>query len=144
MSDEPTKKSAAAFLASKDAWLFACASYCLSGAEAAVAMALLPHINSKTRDAWPSHQTLAELTNREPSTVWRAIQKLEELGLLKIRRGRGRNQSHRYSLAFGKMEIDARSRRRKTLRIRNENPANSKAKGCEFEGGTYDEGERNL
>jgi DNA-binding IclR family transcriptional regulator len=102
-------------------------------------MALLPHLNSKTRMAWPSLQTLASLTNREPSTVWRAVQKLEALGLLEVQRGRGRNKANRYFLKLGSMEIDASSRRRKTLRIRKENTANSKTKVCEFEGGTYDD-----
>jgi hypothetical protein len=124
------------FQAAKEGWLTIIASYPnLSGADLAVAVVISKHLNSKTRDAWPSLDLIAELTNREPSTVWRAVGHLKSLGLLEVLPGRGRTKVNRYKPKLGNMGTDP-----KTLRRRTRKTASSQRKDCEFEGVTYDEG----
>jgi hypothetical protein len=130
----PSPKSGI-FQAAKEQWLMVLVSYPnLSGADYAVALAIAKHLNSKTNWAWPSMQLIAELTNREESTVWRSIQKLERLELLHVMKGRGRNSANKYQPRLGQMDFDL-----KTLRRRKKNTANWKKKDCELEGRTSEE-----
>jgi len=109
------------FQAAKEGWLKTVASYPnLSGADNAVAIVLATYLNSRTQEAWPSLETLARDTNRVPSTVWRAVQRLERMKLIEVRRARGRTKSNRYRPRFGELDCDP-----KTLRRRKKNPANS-------------------
>jgi hypothetical protein len=122
-------KSGGGFQAAKETWLMLVASYPnLSGADLAVTIAIFKHLNSRSGDAWPSIETISSLTNREASTVWRSIEKLKILGLLKVQKGRGRQQSNRYRPALGALDRDP-----KTLRRRKKNTANWKKKDCEPE-----------
>ena len=106
----------------------------LSAADYAVAIVIYKHLNSKSGNAWPSIELIATLTNREQSTVWRSVEKLELLELLQVRRGRGRNRVNRYRPQFGGMNCDP-----KTLRRRKKNTANWKKTHCEAEIRTFDE-----
>src|SRR5262245_18159830 len=81
--------SAGSFSAAKEGWLKLVASYPnLSGADVAVAVMLSTYMNTKSRDAWPSMETLARDTNRSRSTVWRSLKRLEKLKLLAITHAR--------------------------------------------------------
>ena len=117
------------FQAAKESWLMMLAFYPnLSGADYAVAIIIAKHLNSKSGHAWPAITTIAELTNREASTVWRSIEKLEKLGLLCVHRGRGRKVVNKYSPRIGSINCDP-----KTLRRRKKNTTNWKKKDCEPE-----------
>jgi len=116
------------FQIAKEGWLKEVARHPnLSGADYAVAIMLSTYFNSRTRQAWPSLDTLAADTNRNRSTIWRSINRLEELKLLRIERARGRTRSHRYSPEMGEIERDP-----KTLRRRNKMYANSQQKDCDL------------
>lgn len=106
----------------------------LAGADYAVALAIAKHLNSFTGEAWPSIKTLADLTNREESTVWRSIERLERLQLLEVNRGRGRTRSNRYRPLLGAIDCDP-----KTLRPRRKNTAGWKIKLCSSAVRTLDE-----
>lgn len=134
------------FQAAKEKWLKLCASYPnLSGADYAVLIAVSTYLNSKTHDAWPSLERLASDTNRDKSTIWRSLMRLERLGLIGVIHGRGRKNSNRYRPTLGRMEMDPTTLRRKTtlrgkmLRTRNEKTANSQRKDCELAGRTLEE-----
>lgn len=123
----PVRVSAAGnFQAAKEGWLKVVAS-CpkLSGADYAVAIVIATHLNSKTGDAWPSLATLAELTHRDASTVWRSVERLSSFGLLQVRKGRGRTESNRYRPLLGNFDPE-------TMRRRKQKTASSHAKHCEF------------
>lgn len=133
------------FQAAKEGWLKLCASYPnFSGADLAVVIAIATYVNSKTLDAWPSIQRLADDVNRDPSTVWKSLQRLESYRLLDVVHGRGRKKSNRYRLRLG-TEIDPATLSRKTsprgaaLRTRKQKSAGSQSKGCELAGRTYEE-----
>ena len=100
----------------------------LSAADFAVAIVISKHLNSKSGIAWPSIELISTLTNREQSTVWRSVQKLETLELLHVRRGRGRNKVNRYRPLLGGLSCDP-----KTLRRRKKNTVSWKRKDCELE-----------
>ncbi len=120
------------FQAAKESWLKIVASHPnLSGADYAIAIMICTYVNSRTREAWPSLETLAQDTNRAPSTAWRSVERLEKLELLEITRARGRTRSHRYRLKFGNMDRDP-----KTLRRRNTNTAGSQSKHYQSAGRT--------
>jgi DNA-binding transcriptional regulator GbsR (MarR family) len=128
-----------AFQAAKEGWLKLCASYPnLSGADLAVVIFLSTYMNSKTLNAWPSHETLAKDTNRSRSTVWRSLEKLEKLNLVAVIHGRGPKNANKYRIALGAINAEPQTLRRKTtprgkmLRTRNEKTANSQQNGCEF------------
>lgn len=60
------------------------------------------HIGDRS---WPSIDTIADETRMSPRQVQRAIQRLEELGELEVRRGAGPNGTHWYRLPkFAEME----------------------------------------
>jgi hypothetical protein len=129
----PTGKGA--FQAAKEGWLKAVASHPnLSGADCAVAIVIATYLNSNTREAWPSFDCLARDTNRNRSTVWRSVERLEKLKLLEVRRARGRTKSHRYRPLLGELDRDP-----KTLRRRNKNTASSQPKDCGFAARTSEE-----
>ena len=120
------------FQAAKEDWLKMCASYpSLSGSDLAVVIALSTYFNSKSRDAWPSQERLAADINRNRSTVWRSLTRLESMGLIEIDHGRGWKKANRYRPKLGRMDIDPATLRRKTtphsqmLRVRNRNAASS-------------------
>lgn len=122
--DDPTIRGA--FNIAKEGWLRLVASYPnLSASDLAVAICLMTYVNSRSRLAWPSILTLAKDTNRDPSTVWRSLQRLEKAKLIEVVHGRGARKSNRYRLTLGDMDIDPRSLRRRTtprgqtLRTRN-------------------------
>jgi len=107
------------FAAAKDGWLKKVSSYPnLSGSDLAVAVTISTHLNSKTGKAWPSYERIANLTNRDNSTVWRSVKRLIRLHLLEVKKGRGRNKSNQYWPALGSVDCDP-----KTLRRRNNNSA---------------------
>jgi hypothetical protein len=116
------------FQAAKEGWLKTVASYPnMSGADLAIAIALSTYFNSRSREAWPSHERLASDINRNRSTVWRSLVKLERLELLDVVHGRGRRKSNRYRPRFGSVDCEP-----KTLRRRNKSAASSQPKGCEL------------
>jgi hypothetical protein len=87
----------------------------LSGADLAVAIVIAKHMNSSSGKAWPSLETIAKLTHRDRSTVWRSVRRLDQLKLLAIAKRRGRNQYNVYSALLGEIERDPKTlgRRRK-------------------------------
>jgi hypothetical protein len=131
-----TKSTSANFLMARDGWLKTVASYPnLSGADMAVAVVLATYLNRQTGTAWPAIETVARDTNRSPSTVWRSLRRLEDLGLVDVVHARGRNKSNRYRPRLGHIDNPDRLRRRgagKTLRVRAENTASPQLKHCEL------------
>jgi DNA-binding transcriptional regulator YhcF (GntR family) len=134
------------FQAAKEGWLKLCASYPnLSGSDYAVAIALSTYFNSKFGEAWPSIERLAADTNREPSTVWRSLKRLETKNLVSIVHGRGRHKVNRYRPKLGHTDADPKMFKRrttargKTLRTRNEIAANSQQEDCELAARTSEE-----
>lgn len=128
-------KTAGGFQAAKETWLKTIASYPnLSGADVAVAMVISTYLNSKTSEAWPSIELLAKDTNRNRVTVWRSIERLIELQLLQVAKGRGRHKSNRYRPLFGSINCNP-----KTLRRRNNNSASWQPKHCELTERTLEE-----
>jgi DNA-binding transcriptional regulator YhcF (GntR family) len=122
------------FQAAKEAWLKALIAHPnLSGADMAAAVAISTFLNRKTGEAWPSLETLADMTNRNRSTVWRAIKHLEELKLLEVRKGRGRHVTNRYRPRLGLNGRDP-----KTLQRRIQKVAQSQQKDCELAERTLD------
>ena len=64
------------------------------------------HMNWKSRQAWPSLDTIAQLTGRNRTTVWRSIKRLKKAGLITaIRVGRGRYAHNRYSFTLPKDDL---------------------------------------
>jgi DNA-binding transcriptional regulator YhcF (GntR family) len=99
----------------------------------AVAIFISTYLNSNTGDAWPSLARLAKDTNRAPSTVSRAVRRLESLGLIIIDHARGRENSNHYRPALGDTANPEDLKRRTTargkiLRTRTPNTANSHTK----------------
>ncbi|MEI7806613.1 MAG: helix-turn-helix domain-containing protein [Hyphomicrobiales bacterium] len=121
------KRPGGGFQAAKENWLKVVARHPnLSGADCAVAITISTYLNSKTGIAWPSIERLARDTNRDRSTVWRSIERLEKLNLLGVERHPGRNRSNRYRPMLGDMNRDP-----KTLRRRNTESVSSKQQDCE-------------
>jgi hypothetical protein len=112
------------FQAIKEGWLKAIAQYPnLSGADCSVAIVIATHLNFRKGEAWPSIATIAKLTNRNRSTIWRSVEKLARFGLLTVVKGRGRRHSNRYRPCSGKMDCDPKTLRRgnkKTARMQRE------------------------
>lgn len=135
-SDEIERRSRSKnFQIAKEGWLKAAASYPnLSGSDYAVLITISTHLNFTTNTAWPSIKTIAEMTNRSASTVWRSVERLDKLLLLKVKRAPGRNKSNIYQPGYGEMDMEP-----KTLRRRTRKTANSKEVDCELTGRTYDE-----
>lgn len=140
------KSNGGNFQAGKEGWLKTCASYPnLSGADMAVAVVISTYVNSKTHEAWPSLARLAADTNRSPSTVWRAVRRLEEFSLIEVIHGRGRHKSNRYRPKFGEMDIEPTKLKRlttwrgKILRTRNSKAAESQLNDCELAARTLDQ-----
>jgi hypothetical protein len=132
------KSEVGGFLAAKEGWLMRVASYPnLSGADLAVAIVISKHLNTKTNDAWPSMETLARDTNRERSTVWRALERLESFKLIQIQHSRSRRKPNRYRPQMGELDVEPKTLRRSTtprgsmLRTGNINVANSQRISCE-------------
>lgn len=136
---EPPRSLRGGFQAAKEGWLKLCASYPnLAGADYAVAIALSTYLNATTGDAWPSLQRLAADTNRNPSTVWRSLRRLETMDLIEVIHGRGRHKVNHYRPKLGSMDTDPMRLKRRTtprgkmLRTRNRKAANSQHNGCEL------------
>jgi hypothetical protein len=116
-----SKGSSGGFQAAKEGWLKVLAAHPnLSGADYAVAITIATYLNTKTNEAWPALDTIATATNRDISTVWRSIERLQRFKLLLVRKGRGRRGSNRYRPLLGEVDRDP-----KTLRRRNKNSASS-------------------
>ena len=56
----------------------------LSPAQKLVLLALADHANDEDQLCWPSLNHLSKKTGMDRGTIWRSIQKLETLGLIKI------------------------------------------------------------
>ena len=118
------------FHAAKEGWLRTLARQAdLSGADLAVGITLATYLNTRTGEAWPSFNTLADDTNRNRSTVWRSITRLERLHLLQVTRAPGRSRSNRYKPLLG--NLDAEQWKKKRLPTRNKTIAGSQQSGCE-------------
>jgi hypothetical protein len=65
-----------------------------------VAMIIGRHMNSETGETFVGRETIADLVNGHVRTVEHAIQKLESLGFLIVRRARGRGHANTYVMAF--------------------------------------------
>jgi pyocin large subunit-like protein len=126
----PDSGSKRGFQVAKEGWLLALAACpTLSGADYAVAIVILKHLNSKTLTAWPSQATIAELTNRQVSTVWRSIKRFVRLGfLIESKERRGRYKHNVYRLALGNLDEDI-----SPIRVRKRRTANWKRNDCETE-----------
>jgi hypothetical protein len=99
------RTSSTGFQVAKEGWLKEIARHRdLSGADYAVAIILSTYLNSRTYEAWPSLNTLAADTNRNRSTVWRSIKRLERLHLLQVTRAPGRSRSNRYKPLLGNLD----------------------------------------
>jgi DNA-binding MarR family transcriptional regulator len=132
-----SKSASAAFLIARDGWFrVLCSHPNLSGSDFAVAVVLALHVNRKTGTAWPAIKTIAKITNRAPSTVWRSLSRLEKQGLITVVHSRSAHKSNRYRLSLGVTEHPADLRRRTTtrgiMRTRNTGPANSQHRSCEL------------
>jgi Helix-turn-helix domain len=145
MTDE-AKKRGGSFAAAKEGWLKLVASYPnLNGGDVAVAVMLSTYMNARSRDAWPSMDRLALDTNRNRSTVWRSLKRLEALNLLEITHARSRRKPNRYRPRIGHIDANPKRLARKTtprglmLRTRNVNAANSQHICCELAAGTSEE-----
>jgi biotin operon repressor len=94
----PAAKSRKAHARFRDGWLSRLASDpTLSGGDVAAGVILALHLNAVTRQAWPSINTIAQLTARNRTTVWRSIRRLRAAGLITTTRvGRGRYAHNRY------------------------------------------------
>lgn len=64
----------------------------------AVVAAISAHINTKTGEAFPSRQTIAEMVGTTEREVTRAIARARELGLIDVRVGGGRRKTSTYTL----------------------------------------------
>lgn len=60
----------------------------------AVYVAILKHASFSTREAWPSHQTIAMLAKTSRTTVKKSVAVLEKAGLLSIRKAGRQGQLH--------------------------------------------------
>jgi hypothetical protein len=63
-----------------------------------VAYAIAQYINRETREAWPSQDTLIDMTSLSEPTIKRLIAALQARGHLHVQPGRGRGNSSRYRL----------------------------------------------
>jgi biotin operon repressor len=147
---EEEKKKRGHFAAAKEQWLKVCAAYPnLSGSDMSVVVMLSTYMNFKTQNAWPSMNRLAADTNRSRSTVWRSLKRLEELKLVDVVHGRGRNKVNRYRPSLG-LGVDLKALRRRTtprgkmLRARNKKAAKSHTIRCEPAARLSEEEEKNL
>lgn len=61
-----------------------------------IGVAISIHMNGDSREAWPSHSTLAEMCSVAPRTSERAVKELEKAGLLHV--SRKANCSNRYEM----------------------------------------------
>lgn len=61
----------------------------LANLDKAVFGALLAHYNNRLREAWPSQKTIMKLTGASKRSVQKAIERLVELGLVRIVRQGG-------------------------------------------------------
>ena len=145
-ADDQKKKTAGRFAAAKETWLKLIAAHPnLSGADMAVAIMLAFYMNHKTRDAWPSMETLARDTNRKRSTVWRSLKRLEQMKLLRIKHAKNRRKPNRYWPMIGNIAVDPKTLARKItggsslLRTRNVVAVNSQHTGCELAALTSEE-----
>ncbi len=136
-ADDHKKKNAGRFSAAKETWLRLIASYPnLFASDLAVGIALASYMNVKTRDAWPSMETLARDVNRTRSTVWRSLKRFEKLKLLRVTHAASRRKPNRYRLWLGELNAEPKAMRRKTtprglmLRARNVNAAGTQHISC--------------
>ena len=77
----------------------------MNGTDLAVMIALSFYMNHVTKNAWPSFRTMAADLNRNPSSVWRSIKKLERLRFIRVVHSRSRHKSNRYVMGPGP-EVD--------------------------------------
>ena len=61
-----------------------------------IAYAIASHVNRKTLEAWPTHETLENETGASRSSIIRAIAELERAGHLAVTRVHGRHRVNRY------------------------------------------------
>jgi predicted transcriptional regulator len=127
------------FQVAKEGWLLALAACpTLSGADYAVAIVILKHLNSKSLTAWPALATIAELSNRQVSTVWRSIKRLVRLGfLIEEKAKRGRYKHNVYRPTFGNFDEEAHP-----IRVRKRSTSNWKNSDCETEKLTSEENQK--
>ena len=78
----------------------------LGTAGKAVALALSVYVNGQG-EGYPSRATLAAAASVSVRTVDRAIERLERLDLVVVRRGRGRTHTNRYRLRMPAVKGDA-------------------------------------
>ena len=97
-----TKESRRAHARFQDDWYARLASIStLPASDLATGLTLMRHMSRKSRQAWPSLDTIAQLTGRNRTTVWRSIKRLKKAGLITaIRVGRGRYAHNRYSFTL--------------------------------------------
>lgn len=69
----------------------------LTSQEKLVLLGLGPFINNRTKEAWPSHKTLSDLTGLSAKTIQRTIHSLEAKGILINRGQRKRSDGSRGS-----------------------------------------------
>lgn len=72
--------------------------YCtvLSPTVCRVAYVLADHLNRATGDCWPAQSTIARKIGVSVKTIQRSVRRLEEMGLLAIKRSSWRGETHRY------------------------------------------------
>jgi len=87
---------------------------------ACVAHELATFLNRKTRDAWPSHEKIAERLNASRSGVKKAVRRLERAGYLDVSRERGRTHTNHYRLRMKKGPSEDRFQRAKRVLPRTE------------------------
>jgi len=86
----PQIKSNLSFTGAKLDWMTAAAyDRRLKPSDFRIAFTIAQHANEKTGKAFPSQETIADLTGTSLDTVQRAVKLLAETGWLKLRRSRG-------------------------------------------------------
>ena len=102
-----TKESRRVHARFQDDWYARLASIpTLPASDLATGLTLMRHMSWKSRQAWPSLDTIAQLTGRNRTTVWRSIKRLKKAGLITaIRVGRGRYAHNRYSFTLPKDDL---------------------------------------
>lgn len=96
------------FLQHKEKWLVAVAANIHEWFPVAVAVALARYFNSKTEEAFPSVDTLAEELDTDRRNTQRALDRLVKAEWLKCTRSRGRNPNY-YRISFPATYYGARS-----------------------------------
>jgi Helix-turn-helix domain len=94
--DTDGKSNRAHFQRDREMWVMQVLASEVSPTAKVIGVAIGIHMNGDSRQAWPSHSTLAKMCSVEKRTSERAVKELEKAGLLSVRRVA--NCSNRYEM----------------------------------------------